>query len=54
MDIDLSEVPKLSHQLVDVHAGAAVDLRGPLAGQHSDAHAVSLMPLTHVARRRLF
>jgi hypothetical protein len=39
MNIDLGQVPELSHQLVDVNPGATVDLRRPFAGQHSDAHA---------------
>ena len=37
--VDLGQVPELGHQLVDVNPGAAVNLRWPFAGQHSDAHA---------------
>jgi hypothetical protein len=54
VDLDLGKVAKLGDELVDVHAGSAVDLRGPLAGQHSDAHAVSLTPWTARIGRRMF
>ena len=36
------ESAKLMHELIDVDAGAAVDLRWPFASQNSNAHQMSI------------
>ena len=38
MDGDVLERPQLARQVLDVHAGPAVDLRRVLAGHHRDLH----------------
>jgi len=42
VDVDLDLAPQLGDEVLDVHSCSAVDVRWPLAGQHSDAHGPSL------------
>ena len=41
-DLDVSQAAQLAHQEVDMDAGPAVDIRGELSGQDSNAHAPTL------------
>ncbi|GAA1169060.1 hypothetical protein GCM10009608_01940 [Pseudonocardia alaniniphila] len=46
MHVDADELAQRRHEVLDVHAGSSVDVRGVLAGEQANAHTRDVRPFT--------